>query len=168
MEKFINGDVVVLPFPFTDLSSTRKRPALILTDIAGNDFIMLQITSKNVKDTYAIPLTGSDFSSGSLNQNSNIRPNKIILIFQIICFFFRNSCNLLPLFPHPCNTRQTQRNGKHFSIQTSKYFPAHLPGQFFDNRKPKPGRLAAPGNICRIKAIEYMTNICRLNAICLI
>lgn len=87
MEKFINGDVVVLPFPFTDLSSTRKRPALILTDIAGNDFIMLQITSKNVKDTYAIPLTGSDFSSGSLNQNSNIRPNKIFTLKKSLILY---------------------------------------------------------------------------------
>lgn len=56
MEKFIKGDVVVLPFPFTDLSSAKKRPAFILSSITGDDYIMLQITSKNVNDTYAISL----------------------------------------------------------------------------------------------------------------
>ena len=80
MAKFIKGDVVVLPFPFTDLSSSKKRPALILADIKGDDYIMLQITSKNVKDMYAVPLLQSDFKSGSLQQDSNIRPNKIFTL----------------------------------------------------------------------------------------
>ena len=80
MAKFVKGDIVVLPFPFTDLSSSKKRPALILADIKGDDYIMLQITSKNVKDIYAVPLLQSDFSSGSLQQDSNIRPNKIFTL----------------------------------------------------------------------------------------
>lgn len=80
MERLIKGDVVVLPFPFTDLSSSKKRPALILANIKGSDFIMLQITSKNVKDNYAIPLSEIDFQSGSLKQSSNIRPNKIFTL----------------------------------------------------------------------------------------
>lgn len=33
MAKFVRGDVVVLPFPFTDLSSSKKRPSVILADI---------------------------------------------------------------------------------------------------------------------------------------
>ena len=41
MGKFIKGDVVVLPFPFTDLSNAKKRPALIISDLNGNDYIML-------------------------------------------------------------------------------------------------------------------------------
>lgn len=48
--------------------------------IKGSDFIMLQITSKNVKDAYAIPLSEIDFQSGSLKQSSNIRPNKIFTL----------------------------------------------------------------------------------------
>ena len=80
MERLIKGDVVVLPFPFTDLSSSKKRPSLILANIKGSDFIMLQITSKNVKDAYAIPLSENDFQSGSLKQSSNIRPNKIFTL----------------------------------------------------------------------------------------
>lgn len=80
MERLVKGDVIVLPFPFTDLSSAKKRPAVILADIKGSDYIMLQITSKNVRDSYAIPLSDNDFQSGSLKQNSNIRPNKIFTL----------------------------------------------------------------------------------------
>jgi len=48
--------------------------------IRGDDFIMLQITSKNVKDSYAISLLSSDFVSGSLKTDSNVRPNKIFTL----------------------------------------------------------------------------------------
>lgn len=80
MERFIKGDVIVLPFPFPDLSSAKKRSAVIISDIKGDDFIMLQITSKNVKDNYAISLMSTDFSSGSLKTDSNICPNKIFTL----------------------------------------------------------------------------------------
>lgn len=80
MEKFIKGDVIVLPFPFTDLTASKRRPAVILSNVTGDDYIMLQITSKSVKDDYAIPLLQADFSAGSLQQDSNIRPNKIFTL----------------------------------------------------------------------------------------
>ena len=87
MERFIVGDVIVLPFPFTYLTAAKKRPALILADITGDDFIMLQITSKNVRDDYAISLLEKDFSSGSLNQKSNIRPNKIFTLYHKLILY---------------------------------------------------------------------------------
>jgi len=80
MAKFVKGDIVILPFPFTDLSTSKKRPAVVLSDLRSDDYILLQITSKNIKDTYAIPLLQTDFSSGSLRQDSNIRPNKIFTL----------------------------------------------------------------------------------------
>ncbi len=39
MERFIKGDVVVIPFPFSDLSQAKRRPALILAPLKGNDVI---------------------------------------------------------------------------------------------------------------------------------
>jgi mRNA interferase MazF len=77
MAKFVKGDIVVIPFPFSDLSQSKRRPALVLTALQGNDLILCQITSKNVKDNYAIPVDQNDFASGSLNQESNIRPNRL-------------------------------------------------------------------------------------------
>jgi mRNA interferase MazF len=77
MERFIKGDVIVLPFPYSDLSSSKKRPAMVLADLKGDDIILCQITSQFVKDDYAIPLNDSDFKKGSLNKPSNIRPNRV-------------------------------------------------------------------------------------------
>ena len=77
MEKFIKGDVIVIPFPFSDLSGSKRRPAFVLADLPGNDIILCQITSKDGKDNYAIPLANGDFLAGSLPVLSNIRPSRI-------------------------------------------------------------------------------------------
>ena len=77
MGKFIKGDVVVAPFPFSDLSNAKRRPALVVASLKGDDVILCQITSKSIFDNYAIPLSGSDFSSGTISQDSNIRTNRI-------------------------------------------------------------------------------------------
>ena len=77
MGKFVKGNVVVTPFPFSDLSATKKRPALVMATLVGDDVILCQITSKTVSDTYAISITDADFRSGGLRQDSNVRPNRI-------------------------------------------------------------------------------------------
>ncbi len=77
MAEFVKGDVVIVPFPFSDLTATKRRPALVLTTLRGNDLILCQITSRLVLDEYAVALESSDFSSGSLRQSSNIRPNRL-------------------------------------------------------------------------------------------
>jgi len=77
MGGFVRGDVVVIPFPFTNLTGSKKRPAFVLTDLSGDDIIVCQITSKFRSDPYALPVDASDFSSGGLPVDSFIRPNKI-------------------------------------------------------------------------------------------
>jgi mRNA interferase MazF len=44
MGRFVKGDVVVIPFPFSDLSATKRRPALVITALPGEDVILCQIT----------------------------------------------------------------------------------------------------------------------------
>jgi mRNA interferase MazF len=77
MGAFVRGEVVVAPFPFSDLSATKKRPALVVATLAGDDVILCQITSQAVGDAYAVPLADGDFTSGGLRQASNIRPNRL-------------------------------------------------------------------------------------------
>lgn len=84
MAKFIKGDIVVIPFPFSDLSGSKKRPAFVITPLPGNDILLCQITSKASKDKYSIPITSIDFTTGSLPVDSYIRPNKIFTADQNI------------------------------------------------------------------------------------
>ena len=77
MAAFVKGDVVVVPFPFSDLTQAKRRPALVVAPLTGNDLILCQITSQNGSDSYAVPITNTDFSSGGLNRNSNVRPNRL-------------------------------------------------------------------------------------------
>lgn len=77
MGKFVKGDVVVAPFPFSDLSSSKRRPSLVVAALTGDDVILCQITSKHVSDSYAVSLLSSDFAEGKLPQDSNIRPNRL-------------------------------------------------------------------------------------------
>lgn len=68
----------MLPFPFSDLSGSKLRPALVLSDLSGDDIILCQITSQmSPKDVHAIALETSNFKSGALKVSSNIRPNRI-------------------------------------------------------------------------------------------
>lgn len=76
MAKFVKGDVVV-PFPFSDLTQAKRRPALVISVLEGDDLILSQITSQSIRDNYAIPLDDKDFETGSLKQISNVRPNRI-------------------------------------------------------------------------------------------
>jgi mRNA interferase MazF len=84
MERFIKGDVVVVPFPFSDLTRTKRRPALVIAELKGDDIILCQITSQNTRDNYAIGLTDDDFANGSIRRISNIRPNRIFTADQSI------------------------------------------------------------------------------------
>ncbi len=77
MGGLVKGDVVVVLFPFSDLSSAKKRPALVLATPDGDDVILSQITSRLVSDRYSILIGEADFSSGSLRQESNVRPTRI-------------------------------------------------------------------------------------------
>ena len=77
MAGFVRGDIVVIPFPFSDLSGNKRRPALVLTDLPGEDIILCQITSKQSRNNYAVAINSSDFLAGSLPVDSNIRPARI-------------------------------------------------------------------------------------------
>ncbi|NUO08720.1 MAG: type II toxin-antitoxin system PemK/MazF family toxin [Candidatus Brocadia sp.] len=87
MAKFVKGDVIVVPFPFSDLTQAKRRPALVITALEGDDVILCQITSHTIKDNYALPLDDKDFETGSLKQPSNVRPNRIFTIDSHIILY---------------------------------------------------------------------------------
>jgi mRNA interferase MazF len=87
MARPVKGDVVVVPFPFSDLTQAKRRPALVLAELLGDDLILCQITSRAVTDSYAVSLTDADFAQGSLRLESNIRPNRLFTADHAIVLY---------------------------------------------------------------------------------
>jgi mRNA interferase MazF len=71
------GEVVLVPFPFSDLSQSKVRPAVCLADAGRGDRVLCQITSKPYGDPLAIALDAPDFASGGLQVASFARPGKL-------------------------------------------------------------------------------------------
>lgn len=77
MGQFVKGQVVVLPFPFSDLSATKRRPALVVASLPGDDVILCQITSVFHSDRYAVAVSDEDFVAGSLARLSYVRTDRL-------------------------------------------------------------------------------------------
>ena len=71
------GALILLPFPFSDLSQSKLRPAVVLADVGRGDWLLCQITSKSYGDPLAVVLDQVDFASGSLSVQSFARPGKL-------------------------------------------------------------------------------------------
>ena len=87
MGKPVIGEVVVLPFPQTDLQPGKRRPALVVADLAGEDFILCQITSQSRRDSYSVPLATNDFERGRLNIDSFVRANRLFTVDQAVIIY---------------------------------------------------------------------------------
>ena len=68
---------MLLPFPFSDLSQAKLRPAVVMADAGRNDWILCQVTSRAYGDDRAIAITDQDFETGGLRVASVARPGKL-------------------------------------------------------------------------------------------
>lgn len=71
------GTVVLVPFPFSDLSQSKLRPAVVLADAGRGDWILCQITSNPYGDSHALTLSDEGFDEGGLDRVSYLRPGKL-------------------------------------------------------------------------------------------
>jgi mRNA-degrading endonuclease toxin of MazEF toxin-antitoxin module len=85
--KPVAGEVVVIPFPQTDLKAGKRRPALVLVDLPGEDVILCQITSRARSDESAVALDAADFERGKLHQASFIRPQRLFTVEQNVILY---------------------------------------------------------------------------------
>ena len=74
MGRFVKGTVVVVNYFFTDLSGSKRRPAVVVADLDGDDLIICPVVSSR-SDRYSVPLRSQDISGGQLRKDSFIRPN---------------------------------------------------------------------------------------------
>ena len=72
------GGIVLVPFPFSDLSQAKLRPAAVLADAGRGDWILCQVTSNPFGDPRAVHLPPASFASGSLRSDSYARPGKLL------------------------------------------------------------------------------------------
>ncbi len=92
MGAFASRQVVLISFPFSDLSASKLRPALILADAGKGDWVLCQITSNPYADAAAVELTQSDFAEGSLHRLSYARPGKLFTAHEAL---FRGAVGIL-------------------------------------------------------------------------
>lgn len=78
MGSFTKGDIVLFPFPFTDLTNRKLRPCLVISDEMNEDILLCQITSQRIrKDRYCVEIRKDETIDGSLRIDSYIRTNMI-------------------------------------------------------------------------------------------
>ena len=67
------GNIVLVSFPFTDLTSSKRRPALIISpdsfNAAGEGLVLAAITSHIADDPNAIQLAGAAAAGGDAGQS---------------------------------------------------------------------------------------------------
>jgi len=82
------GDIVLIPVPFTDLSSRKRRPVVVISNDAYNrktqDIIVVAMTSNPATVDYGLVITSSDFQKGKLNRPGTVRVDKIYTLSQSI------------------------------------------------------------------------------------
>ena len=78
------GSIVLIRFPFSDLSGAKVRPAIALADVGRGDVVLCQVTSQSYGDDNAVTIAATDLASGSLRLASFARPGKIFTANEAI------------------------------------------------------------------------------------
>jgi mRNA interferase MazF len=79
------GDIVLVPFPFTDFSQTKLRPAIVLhTDASKNEITLCFITSQNIShidsNEFLLNESDPDFATTGLKLSSKVRVSRIVTV----------------------------------------------------------------------------------------
>ena len=97
MGAFATRQVVLLPFPFSDLTASKLRPALVLASAGKGDWVLCQITSNPYADPSAVLIEDTDFAQGSLQRVSYARTSKLFTahekLFQRVAGQLKPACH---------------------------------------------------------------------------
>jgi mRNA interferase MazF len=82
------GDIALIPIPFTDLSSQKRRPVIVVSNDGYNrkaaDIVIVAMTSNPDAGDYSFTITSSDLEHGQLNRPGKVRVDKIYTLSQTI------------------------------------------------------------------------------------
>lgn len=82
------GNIVLVPVPFTDLTSHRRRPLVVVSNdayqSATQDFVCVAMTSNLKVEPYSFEITSADLADGALNRPGRVRADKVFTLAQAI------------------------------------------------------------------------------------
>lgn len=82
------GDILLIPIPFSDLTSSKKRPVLVISNSEHNlktdDLVVAAITSNLEAKEFSVEFTSNDLIEGQLKVTSCIRADKIYTLSKYI------------------------------------------------------------------------------------
>ena len=84
---YSRGEIVWVKFPFSDLATTKLRPALVISNNLINstgDYLLMQITSRLRNDHFSLPINTGDYSGSELLKSSELRLHKIFIINELL------------------------------------------------------------------------------------
>ena len=85
--RYKRGDIVLVPFPFTDLSSSKRRPALVVSPDSFNeqmqDLVLAAITSQ-LADDRSLVIDQHDCVDGNLPKKSIVKRAKLFTIHSTL------------------------------------------------------------------------------------
>ena len=88
------GDIILISFPFTDLSGQKVRPALVLySENKGKDCIVAFITSGKLRKRMLFDIKVSTFKLNGLKDESVIKLNKIVTLDKKIAIRYLGSAD---------------------------------------------------------------------------
>ena len=85
---YSQGDLVLVPFPFTDLSSVKRRPGVVVSPTPFHrhqeDVVLVAVTFQipQAVSEFELPLTQKDMAIGTLPRQSVIRLTKLFTVHQ--------------------------------------------------------------------------------------
>jgi mRNA interferase MazF len=82
------GDIVLVPVPFTDLSVQKRRPFVVISNNDYHrqtaDFVGVALTSQPQSTPYGFTITSANLASGTLKRQSQVRVDKVYTLAQAI------------------------------------------------------------------------------------
>lgn len=80
------GEIVLVPFPFTDLSASKSRPALVLSrgdyNASNTDIIVCAITSNLALASHSVLISATDVEGAKLPRPSRVKVDKLVTLHQ--------------------------------------------------------------------------------------
>ena len=90
--------IILIPFPYTDLSGAKKRPALVISsldfNIKSDDVICCLITSNPEDRQHSIKVNNKDMEEGYLEFESKIKPYRLFTIDKKLLYKILGRLNL--------------------------------------------------------------------------